>query len=115
MHHFHRPGQALICFQILRPLNVVTERGRIRQRGDQIVEHICAVLAQADPKQKEQWKQQGHPISHVIVQELRGVTAQTGDILLYRNQKFEVQGCQNPGELNHYMLYYCMERLDKNG
>lgn len=85
------------------------------------MDYINGVLIKVDSLRntkkwvKEQWKQEGHPTTHIIVQEVQGIVAHTGDILIYNNRQFEVQGCQNPGELNHYMLYYCMERLDKNG
>ena len=66
----------------------------------------------------EQWKQNGTPITHTIVQRGTKCRAKGTDILELEDnsgkiRRFLVQGePQDPGELGHFLVYRVEERSD---
>lgn len=80
------------------------------------------MISQASPKEQEQWKQLGTPITHTIVQRGTESRAHGNDILelaedRYGNEteprRFLVKGdAQDPGELGHFLVYHVEERKD---
>ena len=88
--------------------------------GYEDVGPIIGTLATASQKEIEQWKQNGHPITHKIVQQgIKNVASATNYLVLSevgkKDRYFYVQGAGNPGELNHMMRYFVEERSDLNG
>ena len=78
---------------------------------------IIAILATANQNEIEHWKQNGHPITHKIVQQgVLNAAVATNYLVLSENGKkdryFYIQGVSNPAELNHMMRYFVEERKD---
>jgi hypothetical protein len=73
------------------------------------------MISQASPKEKEQHKQLGSPITHTIVQRGTLNRAKANDVLELPTEKrrFKVIGePQDPGELGHFLVYKVEERTD---
>ena len=118
---FLRPGQGFKKFIVKKKAKVLTESGKSVNGGYEDVGPITAILATASQKEKEEWKQKGHPITHKIVQQgIKNAAVATNYIVLSENGKkdryFYVQGATDPAELHHIMRYFVEERKDlKNG
>ncbi len=110
-----RPGQGFKSFTVMRRKSGTSKTGR-PYTGDLVpAGEIIGIISEATPKEIEQWKQDGHPITHTIVQ--RGTKDRAGatDVLVLENEKraFLVQKKpKDPGELGHYLIYYVEERED---
>lgn len=116
-----RPGQGFKPFLVFRRDGGKTITGRPRTVDLQQVGEFFGIITQASPKEQEQWKQLGNPITHTIVQ--RGTTnrARANDILALKPTSEEEQPSrfflvkgepQNPGELGHFLIYRVEERAD---
>lgn len=107
----------------LRPGNLYKEftieesRASIGPTGRPIVSFsdekrtLKGVLAEATPKQKMEWQQLQHPISHVIVQDGRP-KAKVEDKLILGGRIFLIQGVDDPGSIGVCTMYYVEERMD---
>ena len=121
MHVFLRPGQGYKKFMVKKKTKSLTESGKPTYGGYTDVGSIIGILATASQKEIEQWKQNGHTITHKIVQQgvLNSAKATNYLVLSEKGKKdryFYIQGISNPGELNHMMRYFVEERKDlKNG
>jgi len=86
---------------------------------------FLGIISQASPKEQEQWKQLGTPITHTIVQRGTKDRAKATDVLELtppaqcdsntqpKTRRFLVQGePQDPGELGHFLVYRVEERED---
>ena len=114
-----RPGQGFKLFRVLRREGGVTEKGRpftgsLAQKGE-----FYGLITQADPKEVEQFKQSGSPITHTIIQRGKKNRAKANDVLELTNEflgegrKFLVKGePKDPGELGHFLIYKVEERAD---
>ena len=114
---FHRPGQGFKKFMVKKKKKSLTSSGKPINGGYEDIGSIIGILATATQKEKEHWKQEGHPITHKIVQQGIGNKAvATNYIVLSESGKpdryFYVQGTGNPAELNHMMRYFVEERKD---
>lgn len=115
-----RPGQGFKRFRILRRVGVMTPTGRAATSSLASQGEFFGMITQADPKEVEQFKQLGSPITHTIVQ--RGTThrAQANDVLELdvshcgdKSRRFLVKGePKDPGELGHFLIYKVEERTD---
>lgn len=80
------------------------------------------MITQATPKEIEQHKQLGTPITHTVLQRGTGAIAKATDILELITpspeqgesaRRFIVHGDpKNPGELGHFYIYTVEERKD---
>ena len=110
---FLRPGQGFKKYKVLRKKNGVNESGRVTKSELTDLGELIGIISQASQKEKEQWKQSGHPITHKVVQ--RGSpAAKPTDILLMdgTDRRFLVQGVHDPAELGHFTSYFVEERED---
>lgn len=116
-----RPGQGFRPFIVFSRDNTLTETGR--PQVGRLVEQgtFIGIISQASPKEQEQWKQLGSPITHTIVQRGTRGRAKATDVLMLkppnphmgRPRFFLVQGePQDPGELGHFLIYRVLERDD---
>ena len=114
-----RPGQGFKLFRILRRVGGLTDSGRAHTNSKAPQGEFYGMLTQASPKEIEQHKQLGSPITHTILQ--RGTTprAKATDILELvtgcgdKARQFMVKGDpQDPGELGFFLLYKVEERKD---
>lgn len=118
-----RPGQGFKPFTVYQRSGSKTTTGR--PYTGSLVEKgfFFGIISQASPREQEQWKQLGTPITHTIVQ--RGTTnaAIGNDVLelsvdrfnrpLAEPRRFLVKGDpQDPGELGHFLIYKVEERKD---
>ena len=72
---------------------------------------LRGALAEATPKQKMEWSQLQHPITHTIVQSGRPKAKQE-DKLISGNRIFFIQGIDEPGSVGVCTIYYVEERMD---
>lgn len=109
-----RPGQGFKAFSVLRKKGGTTESGRPKTTTLAPDGEIFGIISQASQKEIEQWKQNGHPITHTIVQRGTKDRAKAEEILELKGTKrrFRVKGVNDPGELGHFTIYYVEERLD---
>jgi hypothetical protein len=114
---FLRPGQGFRPFTVLRRTGGTTANGRptttkLTEQGK-----ILGIISQASQKEQEQWKQNGHPITHTIVQRGESGGVMVTDVLELNvadkpPRRFLVQGVHNPAELGHFTSYKVEERDD---
>ena len=128
---FLRPGQGFKKFQVLKKTGTVSAAGSIGKSSSFAIGEVIGLLVGASQKEKEQWKQDGHPISHKIIQRgvfPRGKATQymklTEDVMVPPDnfgeppkkeevtRYFYIQGTKNPAEWNHEIIYYVEERKD---
>ena len=113
-----RPGQGFKSFRVLRREGGITEKGRptastLKPQGE-----FYGMISKASPKEMEQHKQLGSPITHTIVQRGTQNRAKATDILELTQcgcapRRFLVQGePHDPGELGHFLVYTVEERTD---
>lgn len=112
---FLRPGQGFKKFTVAKMSKGLTASGKPKDATIQEIGKIIGIIASASEKEKEIWKQNGHPISHKIVQHGVGNPAIATNYLILsesgkKDRYFYVQGTGNPGELNHMMRYFVEER-----
>lgn len=112
-----RPGQGGRPFTVLRREGGKTEKGRPITSTHKPKGQLFGMITQARQKDIEQWKQNGHPITHTIVQRGALNQAKATDILEMdgTDRRFLVQGVQDPGELGLFTIYNVEERFDLNG
>ena len=72
---------------------------------------LKGALAEATPKQKVEWQQLQHPISHTIIQDGRP-KAKAEDKLILGERIFLIQGIDDPGSIGVCTIYYVEERMD---
>lgn len=107
-----RPGNLYKDFIIERQTEGVSKAGRpttsYSSKGDWT---LRGALAEATPKQKMEWQQLQHPITHTIVQDGRPLAKQE-DKLIFGNRVFLIQGVDEPGSIGVCTIYYVEERMD---
>ena len=112
---FLRPGQGFRYFTILRRTGGTTKTGRAKTSKLSPQGEIIGIISQASQREQEQWKQNGHPITHTIVQRGAGCRAKVTDVLELEGEgirRFLVQGVHDPAELGHFVSYKVEERAD---
>ena len=110
-----RPGQGFKPFTVLKRVGKLTNTGRpttgsLEEKGE-----FFGIISQASPREVEQHKQLGTPITHTIVQRGTKDRADATDVLELKGEgrRFLVQGKpQDPGELGHFLVYKVEERAD---
>ena len=113
-----RPGQGFELFRILRRVGATTSTGRPHTNSKAPQGEFYGMITQASPKEIEQHKQLGSPITHTIVQRGTEKRAKATDVLELIDgsehpRKFLVQGePHDPGELGHFLVYKVEERND---
>ena len=108
------PGQGFMQFTVWKAANGVTETGRA-QRGkpEQTDAQLYGILVAASQSETDQWKQNGHPITHKIIEYSAMTKAEATDYLVLEDgREFYVRGVKNPGNLNITMVYFVEERND---
>lgn len=108
------PGQGFLTFHVHRKKGGLTSSGKPKQAEltDTGVEFF-GMLVNASQKEKEDWKQNKHPITHKIIEYSAMAKAKATDFLVMKDgRQFYVQGTKNPADLGVSMIYYIEERLD---
>lgn len=114
---FCRPGEGFKRFVVKKRVKTLTASRKPIYGGYEDAGTIIGILATATQKEQEHWKQNGHPITHKIVQQGVGNAAMATNYLVLsekgkKDRFFYVQGIGNPAELNHMMRYFVEERND---
>ena len=116
---FMVPGQELREFTVLRRSKRTTGNGRVLTNSEnaapaKVVGTLLAVLAQAKPEEIERWKQQGHPITHKIIQQgPPSFEIKPNDEFERGERRFIHHKLPyDPGDLGLWTIYYCEERSD---
>lgn len=109
-----RPGQGFRPFTVLRKKGGTTASGRPKTTSLSPDGEIIGIISQASQKEIEQWKQNGHPISHTILQRGTQNRAKATEVLELKetNRRFSIKGTADPAELGHFTIYYVEERAD---
>lgn len=110
-----RPGQGFKPFVVYSRTATTTTTGRPKTGELERKGVFLGIISQATPKEIEQYKQQGHPITHTIVQRGTDNHAKATDVLELEgtNRRFQVHlQPQDPGELGHFLIYHVEERED---
>lgn len=107
------PGQGFSEFTVWESKARVSNTGRA-QTGvpTETEKKFFGMLMAASQKEQDQWKQNGHPITHKIIEYSAEQKAIATDYLLSAEKEFYVQGVKNPANLNVTMIYYVEERYD---
>lgn len=118
INFFHRPGQGFSNVYAFSVQNTL-KSGRPCQSGYERIGSFKGIITETSPQEKEKWKSSEHPVTHKIIQ--RGTTdlkIKPNDILTIgfddlseADKKYFVRAKpRNPGNLNHFTVYYCEER-----
>lgn len=113
-----RPGQGFKAFSVLRKKGGTTATGRPKATELLRDGEFYGIISQASQKEIEQWKQNGHPITHTIVQRGTKDKAKAEEILELKDElngtkrRFKIKGVNDPGELGHFTIYHVEERND---
>lgn len=90
----------------------VSKNGRVNSSGNFIEKgSIYGTISTASQHEIDKWKKTDHPITHQIICQGSG-KAVAGDYLQYNSRNFYIQGKENPGEIDHFTIYFCEERND---
>lgn len=115
---FLRPGQGFKQFTILHRVGGTTATGRPQTKKFIPSGELYGIVSQASPKEIEQWKQDGHPITHTIIQRGTEERVKATDILelCEPDQKpryFIIRGKpKDVGQIGHFTVYKAEERED---
>lgn len=114
-----RPGQGF------QPLTIWKREGARSKTGrpftEKLVEggEIYGIITQCTPTEKEQFKQNGHPVTHTVVQRGTKNAAKPTDVFEVKpktedgsSRFFLVQTVHDPAELGHFTVYKTLERED---
>lgn len=120
--NFHRPGQGFKQLTILSRNGALLKNGRPSAETYTPIGAIYGFIMRASQgeveqwKTRNQWKQEGHPVTHKIIQLNNQVRAELSDWFRLSNNNsarfFQIKGIHNPGELGHFTVYYVEERKD---
>ena len=108
------PGQGFQKFHIYVQEATVTASGRaVHGKPADTGDVFFGMLINASQREIDQWKQNGHPISHKVVEYSAMVKAGPTQYLVNEaGREFYVQGVKNPADMNISCIYYVEERLD---
>lgn len=116
-----RPGQGFKPFTVYSRVSSRTASGRVTSGELEPQGVFLGIITEATAKEIEQHKQQGHPITHTIVQRGTVNRAKATDVLVLENElkengkprKFLLpKHPKDPGELGHFLVYHVEERDD---
>lgn len=109
-----RPGQGFKPYTVLRKNGGTTRTGRPKNGDYEPIGQIYGIISQASQHEIAQSKQNGHPMTHTVIQRGTRDRAIAGDVLELcgTNRRFMVTGVRDPGELGHFTVYKVDERED---
>lgn len=115
MVSFGRPYQYMKSFRVYWQDTEVMDDGMVvkgneKEASDAIIDGI---LAEADMKTMEIWRQNQSPISHTIVSYHPAVKISKNDVLLLgddpcHDRKFIVKGTKDPAGTGQFSIYYML-------
>ncbi len=111
-HLYVRPGNLYKEFSVEESITTISEAGRPLISYDtsrNIV--IKGALANASPEEQTRFKQEGHPITHTIVEQAVK-KAKPDDRLHLGNRTFIIKYIDEAGGIGYCTIYYVQERMD---
>lgn len=108
------PGQGFLFFKIYRKSGGLASSGRPVSGGyKETNQQFYGMLMNASQKEIDQWKQNGHPITHKIICYGAMHEAKPTDYVMNEEKgQFYIQGEKNPANLDVTQVYYVEERFD---
>lgn len=108
---FFRPGEQIRTFEIYRKGVTEDAKGRVTYAAEPAsIGTVKGTISQASQRERDQWNQMGHPITHTVT--VRGRTAaKASDEIRLSGRVFTIQGKDDPAELGIFSILYCLERL----
>ena len=108
------PGQGF------QPLTVYEKRSRKSKSGRAVTgsyektpKNLFGIITNASQTEVNQWKQNGHPVTHRIVAYSAQNKAKATDYLKSETGRwFYIRGIKNHGDLNISVTYFVEERKD---
>lgn len=114
-----RPEKYMHTFFVFRRKNRKTASGRVMKDAEYQTPFVIpdGILAEASQKEKEEWEQNQHPITHTVVSYQPPPDVREKDVLVMKEDghKYQVQGMENPGGTGCQTIYYVLERMDVYG
>ncbi len=114
-----RPEKYMHVFLVFRRQNKKTASGRVMKDGEYQTPFVIpdGILAEVSQKEKEEWEQNQHPITHTVVSYQPLPDVREKDVLVMKEggRKYQVQGMENPGGTGCQTIYYVLERRDVYG
>lgn len=106
------PGQGFKEFLIYKEIPNIRSNGTVGTASYKSKEQsIYGLITCADPKEKEEWAQKRHPVTHRIIQYGAMVKAEPTDVLVLNDGRcFYIRGINNPGNLELTVIYEVEER-----
>lgn len=114
---FLRPGQGFRKFAVLRRTGTQTATGRPTTGKLEKCSDLIGIISRASQREVEQSKQNGHPITHTVLQRGTEGRARVTDVLELKThtgetRRYLVQSVHDPAELGHFTSYGVEERTD---
>lgn len=109
-----RPGEGFKKIAVWKSDSGLTSYGR-HSPGDYLPteDYIWGIVTNANQKEIDQWKQNGHPISHKVTEYGAQIKAEATDLLVTEDDmRLYIQGIKNPGGLGITIIYFVTERFD---
>lgn len=109
-----RPGEGFKKISVWKSESGLSSSGR-HSPGNYVPteEVFWGIITNANQKEIDQWKQNGHPITHKVTEHGAVERANETDLLVSDDEnQFYIQGIKNPGGLNITIIYYVEERYD---
>lgn len=104
-----RPGQQYKRYTISRKIAKTDARGRTTYSKTACpVGELYGAISVCSPKEREQWNQLGHPVTHKIIVEGNCI-ARADDIVERNGRKFYVESNKNSGALDMFNVLWCRE------
>ncbi len=117
-----RPGQGFRYFEAYNREGGLSENGRPATKEFVYCGRFAGIIMRASHGEVEQWKsreqfrQEGHPITHKIIQRGSQLAIKASDMLEStqdgKTRRFIVKGITEPGELGYFTVYFVEERED---
>lgn len=113
------PGQGFLPFKVYRKGGGLSAGGRPMEGKYKLTDTFYGMIVNASQKEIDQWKQNGHPITHKVIQYGHGHDAShelkvkaTDYISVDGLHDLYVQGVKPPAHLGVTNIYYVEERFD---
>ena len=108
------PGQGFQAFTVYEQTTSTSKSGRaVTGSYNKTRKKLFGMLTNASQREVEQWKQNGHPVTHKIVQYSAHPRANATDYLKLDNGRYVyVSGVKNHADMNICITYYVEERAD---
>lgn len=109
-----RPGEGFKKIFVWKPASGLTSSGRYSP-GDYepTGDSFWGIITNANQKELDQWRQNGHPVTHKVTEYGGQVKPEANDLLVTADgRQLYIQGIKDPGGLGITTICYVEERFD---